>query len=129
MERVMFELAWEVEELGRINECGRRLIVECECLKSKLLQSDYNLITDNFARQLCSFKEKSLTFAKQVVKYRRTPATHILVVMISPEERNKKPYAIPVQCLAYSSLGDEAVRKICDALIKEMTSQGMEVAG
>ena len=29
--------------------------------------------------------------------YRREPATHILVVLISPEERNKKPYALAVQ--------------------------------
>lgn len=50
-------------------------------------------------------------------------------MMISPEERNKKPYALPVQCLAYVSLRDLATRGICDALIKEMTKREMKVAG
>ena len=49
--------------------------------------------------------------------------------MISPVEQNKKPYALPVQCLAYVSLGDMAVQRICDLLIKEMTDRGMKVAG
>ena len=49
--------------------------------------------------------------------------------MISPEEQNKKPYALPVQCLAYASLGDDEVRKIFDSLAKEMTSRGMKAAG
>lgn len=104
-------------------------MIECECLKGKLLQPDYNMIADNFAKQLSSFREKASSFGKQVVKYRRTPATHILVVMISPEQRNRKPYALPVQCLAYASLRDEGVRSICDTLIKEMTNRGMKVAG
>ena len=50
-------------------------------------------------------------------------------MMISPEERTRKPYALPVQCLAYVSLGDMAVRRICDVLIKEMSARGMKVAG
>lgn len=49
--------------------------------------------------------------------------------MISPEERNKKPYALPVQCLAYDSLPDETVRSISNALIQEMSTRGMKVAG
>lgn len=49
--------------------------------------------------------------------------------MISPEERNKKPYAIPVQCLAYVSLADEAVHGNCNTILKEMTTRNMKVAG
>ena len=128
-EKTMFELAWDIEELGRINETGRKLIIDCDTLKEKLLQPGYNRIAANFARQLRCFRDKALLFVKQVTKYRRTPATHILVVMISPEERNRKPYAIPVQCLAYTSLTDGAVRRICDALIKEMAHRDMKVAG
>ena len=63
------------------------------------------------------------------MKFKRTPDTHVLVVMISPEERNKKPYALPVQCVAYHSLKDEAVRSLVNSMIKEMTSRGMKVAG
>ena len=125
----MFKLAWDVQELGELNECGRKLVVSCANLKAKLMQADYDRISDNFPRQLSEIKQELLSFTKQVVKFKGTPATHILVLMISPEERNKKPYALPVQCLAYVSLGDRAVRRICDVLIKEMTDRGMKVAG
>ena len=64
-----------------------------------------------------------------MVKYKCIPATHILVIMISPEERNSKPYTLPAQCLAYTSLGDMAVHKICDKLVEEMISHGMWIAG
>lgn len=125
----MFKLAWDVQELGELNERGRKLVVNCGSLKAKLMQAGYNMISDNFPRQLTAVKQELLSFTKQVIKYKRTPATHILVVMISPEERTKKPYALPVQCMAYVSLGDMTVRRICDVLIKEMSARGMKVAG
>ena len=128
-EKLMFSLAWDVEELERLNELGRKLAVECECLKDKLLSSRYDAVSDNFPKQLGSFKDKMLKYANSVVKYRRTVATHLLVFMISPEQRSRKPYALPVQCVPYSSLGDEDVRSLCDKLIREMVNCGMKVAG
>ena len=49
--------------------------------------------------------------------------------MISPEQRSSKPYALPVQCIAYKSLKDSEVRKIANKLVKEMSVRGMKVAG
>ena len=69
------------------------------------------------------------TFVKRVTKYKRVAATHILVLMISPEQRTSKPYALPVQCIAYKSLKDSEVRKIANELVKEMSLRGMKVAG
>ncbi len=97
-EKVLLQLAWEVQELESLNENGRKIILECGNMKAKRLQPGYDVITDNFARQLSSLRQIILTFVKQVVKYKRTPATHILVIMISPEECNSKPYALPIQC-------------------------------
>jgi len=128
-DKIMFELAWEVKGLESLNEFGRKLITESGCLKGKLTQQSYNMVVDNFPKQLSSFKEKTLNWIKKAYKYHRTPATHILVVMISPEERNKKPYAIPIQCIAYASLSDEKVRGIFDKLTNEMVKRGMKVAG
>ena len=68
------------------------------------------------------------TFVKQVTKYKRTAATHILVV-ISPEERDVKPYAVPIQCLVYKSLKDDEVRQICNGVIEEMLARKMKIAG
>ena len=114
-------MAWDIKELERINETGRTLIIDCDTLKDKLLQPGYNRIAANFARQLRCFQDKATDI--------RTLATHILVVMISPEDRNRKPYAIPVQCLAYTFLIDGVVRRIFDALIKEMVHRDMTIAG
>ena len=60
---------------------------------------------------------------------RRIPATHLLVFMISPESRDKKPYAIPVQCIPYSGMSENTIRDLANHLIAEMTSRGMKVAG
>ncbi len=128
-EKEMFDLAWELHELESLNTNARELIEEIRYLKMKLLNPHYDRIADNFVKKLCCFKEKSLRHFKIITKYRRSPATHILVVMISPEERNKKPYAIPVQCIAYASLTDNEVRNIFDKLVEEMTKRQMKVAG
>ena len=66
---------------------------------------------------------------KKVTRHQRTAATHILVFMISNEERRKKPYAMPVQCMPYTSLSDFKVRELANLIIGEMTSRKMKVAG
>ena len=54
-------------------------MVNCGSLKAKLMQDCYDMISDNFPRQLTAIKKELLLFTKQVVKYKHTPATHILV--------------------------------------------------
>ena len=125
----MFGLAWDVKELSDLNEVGRDLTVECTTLVDKMLDPSYDCNANNLARQINIFRERVLSFVKSVTKYRREPATHILVVLISPEERNKKPYALAVQCIAYKSIKDCEVRQICNKVVKEMTVRGMKVAG
>ena len=128
-EKGLFNLAWDVKELEELNEMGRKLIVNSGNLKAKLMQPDYDRVSDNFARKLSEMKQELVSYSRQVSRHKRTAATHILVVMISTEERNRKPYALPVQCLAYVSLGDMAVRRICEAVMKEMSRRGMKIAG
>ena len=57
------------------------------------------------------------------------PASHLLVVMISTEDRKAKPYAMPVQCISYKGLKDAEVRNIANRIIQEMQKRGMKVAG
>ena len=127
-EKTMLELAWVVEELSKLSETGRQLTVDSKTLLDKSQDPKYDNVTDNFKRKLSTFKDQSVAFLKKGVKYKRTPATHALVVMISPEERNKKPYALPVQCLAYESLSDQAVLSIANKVIGELAKRGMKVA-
>ena len=37
-EKNMFQLAWKIQELGEFNEDGRKIIIECGNMKTKLLQ-------------------------------------------------------------------------------------------
>lgn len=125
----MLELAWDVEELNKLNDTARQLIVEGKAFSDKLNDPEYDKIADNFGRKLSIFKVPSTAFLKKAVRYQRTAATHLLVKMISPEERNKKPYALPVQCLPYESLTDMTALSIANKVIAEMAKRGMKVAG
>ena len=49
--------------------------------------------------------------------------------MLSSELRNKKPYAVPVQCIPYAGLKEVDIRKLVSALCKEMNQCGMKAAG
>ncbi len=62
-------------------------------------------------------------------RHRRTPATHVFVMMISTEARSTKPYALPVQCLSYTGLTVAKLRGILNKLLTTMTNKGMKVAG
>ena len=53
----------------------------------------------------------------------------ILVFMISSEDRRKKPYALPVQCVPYKGLSDCKVRDLANNIISEMVKRKMNVAG
>ena len=82
-EKQMFGLAWDVEELGRINESGRQLVVESRAMTDNLRDPVYDKVSDNFPRKLSSFREQAVQFLKKSMKFKRNPATHVLVVMIS----------------------------------------------
>ena len=84
---------------------------------------------DNFGRQLSQFRERLLSFVKLVTRFRRTAATHILVVMISTEDRRSKPYALPIQLLPYVGIQDMEARTLMNKVIQEMVNRGMKVSG
>lgn len=125
----MFELAWEIEELSGLNELGRQIIVDCDSLRDKLLQSYDERIASNFPSTLEKFRQNLSSFVKRVTRYKRTSATHVLVVLICPEERRSKPYALTIQCIAYKSITDSKIRNICSNVVEEMHKRKMKVAG
>ena len=128
-EKMMMQLAWNVKDLSDLNEQGRRIIRESDDIKRKMCDPHYDRIFDNFAKKLSSFCELAKEFVKRITKYKRIAATHILVVMISSEERSTKPYALPIQCIPYKSLKDSEVRQIANSVVKEMVARKMKVAG
>ena len=60
---------------------------------------------------------------------RRTAATHVLAVLISPEARNRKPYALPVQLIPYAGMNQAQIRDVINNVISEMSLLGMAVSG
>lgn len=122
-------LAWDVKQLEDLDKEGRKLKITCQTIKDKVDDNVFDWVHSNIAGQLTSLRKALELYVRRISRFRRTPATHVLVVMISPEERNKKPYAIPIQCIPYAGLGDLKLRSIVDKVIEQMTTRGMKVAG
>ena len=61
--------------------------------------------------------------------FRRNPGTHLFVLIISCDARDKKPYALPVQCLPYAGLKEIEVCRLVSSLSKEMVTLGIKVSG
>ena len=80
-------------------------------------------------RKLTAIRQQFCELTRRVVKFKREAATHVFVFMISCELRNCKPFAIPVQCIPYAGLKENDIRRLVRALIEEMVSRGMKVAG
>ena len=84
---------------------------------------------ENIPRRLTTIRQRVTTFIRGTTRHKRTAATHVLVFMISPEERNQKPYALPVQCLPYKGLSDAKARDLANKVIHEMVQRNMKVSG
>ena len=72
---------------------------------------------DNILSHLRSLRLKLTSFIKGVTRHQRTPATHVLVFMISTEDRRTKPYALPVQCIPYKGLTDAKICELANKII------------
>ena len=127
-EKILVYLAWKLKELTDLNEEGRELCTIISSLTEKL-QDDCDIVAENVPRQVTTTCQKVYSFIRRVTRHKRTAATHVLVFMISPEEKRKKPYAIPVQCIPYKSLSDAKVRELANKVICEMVKRDMKISG
>ena len=107
-EKQKSNLAWKLKELTDLNEEGREL---CAVASFRFLQSmDCDIVQDNIPRQVTTMCQKVYPFIRRVTRHKHT---HILVFMISPEERS----AIPIQCIPYKS---PKARELANKIICEM---------
>lgn len=127
-EKELFKVAWKITEKEELLKNCRKLLVDIEVVRDKM-KTVSNDVELNIARSLTSLRGKLTGFVKKLSKHQRTPAIHIFVFMISPESRNRKLYAPPVQCLPIGSLKDRQVRDLADKVINEMVKRNMKVAG
>lgn len=86
-----------------------------------------NPLTDfyqlHLPQHLVKLMEWLLTVVKAANQYKQRPATHLFIFMISPERR---PYALPVQCVSCASLKCSELRCLTTELVKEMVKRGMK---
>ena len=73
-----------------------------------------------FLRALASEVKRYL---RNLFKKKRTAATHVLVLMLSDERRQKKPYALPVRYIPYRSLRGQYVRDFTKDVKQHMTQR------
>ena len=124
---MIYSLGWKIDELSRLNEQARQLSVDLTVAQEYI--EDENKSLGDINHQLSHIRDHLKHFIKAVTWHKRTPATHILVTLISPSDRNRKPYALPVCCLAYAGLGEAAARNHINGVIKEMQKRDMKVEG
>ena len=128
-QNILLKLAWNVHELEELTSSVCQLIVDISSLKDKLADPQYDTVKENTARTLKLLRSRMAETVTKLSKHQRTAATHIFVVMVSPESRNRKPYALPVQCLPIRALRVQQVRDIVHKLIALMVERQMNVAG
>ena len=125
----MFAIAWKVEELKRLCAECRSLHTELNATMDLIRDPDTDFEQSNIPRQLTDLRRRLSASLKATYKYKRTPASHVFVFMISPEQRNQKPYALPVQCIPCASLKESDIRRLTSELAAEMVKRGMKVVG
>lgn len=125
--KIIAETEWDVEEY-------KYLLVECQWalaaisdLNTLLVGTGTNPRTLYFKFQ--DFRARVEAVIRGVVRKQRQAASHAMVFMISPEDRARKPYALPVQLLPYRGLKDSTLRVLSHKLKMEMKRRGMEVVG
>lgn len=131
-DKTLYSLGWTVDELSRLTEQCRDLYVEVSTAIEQLEDQAMSWTTaacTKASKYLFSIKTGLRELVQGVTRYKRTAATHILVTMISPCERNRKPYALPICCMPYVSLNESQARAHINLVIEEMVKRNMKVAG
>lgn len=128
-EKSLINMAWAVKEFEDLCQSGRQLYVDVNCLLEEIENDTCNWKEQNIPQRFVALRKRIFRFITAVTRHKRTAATHILVFMISPEARNKKPYALPIQCIPYKGLSDAKVCFLANKVICKMTELGMKVAG
>lgn len=128
-EKTLRKLAWNLDDLSHLSEDSRKIRIESQQIHELAEGPEATFLALNAPRRLTLLRKKMLAFLQGMYRFRRVAATHIFVLMISPEQRDSKPYALPVQAVPYVSLKHSTCRKLVNDLITEMNRTGMKVAG
>ena len=127
--KALFTAGWKVEELAQLVDRFQTAITTVRSVMDMVADPTVNQVDVNIARHLTNIRETVTCLICDLTRHKHVPATHIFVLMISSEDRDIKPYAIPVQCVPYRSITQQQLRQLVGNLIKEMMCRGMKIAG
>jgi hypothetical protein len=127
-EQSLFAIAWDLEGYSKLiqeNDSMSKIIDNI--LESMLttLSSDKG----NISLSVSNLKKKLEEYVKGLYLKKRQAASHLLLFMISDEQRNQKPYAIPVRVLKYATITDAKIRELKEELRVAMKELGMVPVG
>lgn len=121
--KVLMELSWERVEYSELLQQCQCLLSYVKTLKVSVIQSSQVLHVQKSMCEKTSDWEKYLR--NLFVKRRQPAATHVFIFLLSDEQRNKKPYCLPIQYVPYHSLKDQTVRELTNKIREEMANLGM----
>lgn len=119
-DQAMFGLTWDIEELKNIDSDLAWCIDFC---------NHESFQVKNVPEKITNIRATLSGLIKRTSHFRRTPATHVFVLMVSSETCDKKPYALPVQCVPYCGLKESDLRSLVNNLCKEMKQLGLKPSG
>ena len=95
-EQALFALAWTVDEFERLFEMNKKLTLVVKDLVTIILKEVKGI---NIPKKLSVLRKDLEEYSKGLAAKNGKAASHLLVFMISDEQRSKKPYAIPVRAM------------------------------
>lgn len=126
-DKTMFSLGWTIDELSRLNSKGQDVYVNTVTAMESI--NGGNVRVESLSRTLFLLKQDMKELVKGISRHKRKAATHVLVTMISPSDRNRKPYAMPICCIPYVGLSESQAREHINTVVREMVARNMKVAG
>ena len=121
-------LCWERIAFNTLFKQAQCFIEKYEAMKACLCQQaprEKDVVT-----ALQNVEHDALTYPRNLfVKKKQPGATHVLLFLVSDEQRNKRPYAPPVQYIPYKSIRDQYVRDMTDAIKSKMMELDLKPVG
>ena len=107
-EQSLFALAWEVNEFEKLLKIQGD--VQCTTVQSVKEMIQEARPRGNVPKKLTELWKLLVGYVQGIATRQREAASHLLVFMVSYEQRSSKPYAIPIRALPYRSITDDMVR-------------------
>lgn len=120
---------WDVVEYQTLLQDAEAIRATCEnsinelapCCDERKFKSCKAMLKDNAS--------KIKIYTRNLFKKKRAAASHVEVIMISDEKRNRKPYALPVKFVPCQTLKDQQVRELNLEIKQKMAENGLKVVG